>query len=297
MSDFGQSSAIEQTNNLISEGMENARNTREHNRSVLNTYNTTITNINNKKDAVGVSDKTADTGEESVSGIQTAVAFGQEINKARKMGAVGYLKNIPQEAMSNIQGALKAGKDAMGVGQSSARDALTAGRSSVVLSNPGSLEQSGEELGFTSGVFKKGLQAITDLPDKQIAGIAKGLGAFTGVASGALTGIEDLASGSFGTDEKGKPARGVDKAENIGSLVAGGLDAMALAVPVLAPVAGVADVVESGLSLAKDKADKAEDIDTATKTKQQDMETGTGAIASAGSQGQIAGTSTAQRTY
>ena len=297
MSDFGQSSAIEQTNNLISEGMENARNTREHNRSVLNNYNTTITNINNKKDAVGVSDKTADTGEESVSGIQTAVAFGQEINKARKMGAVGYLKNIPQEAMSNIQGALKAGKDAMGVGQSSARDALTAGRSSVVLSNPGSLEQSGEELGFTSGVFKKGLQAITDLPDKQVAGIAKGLGAFTGVASGALTGIEDLASGSFGTDEKGKPARGVDKAENIGSLVAGGLDAMALAVPVLAPVAGVADVVESGLSLAKDKADKAEDIDTATKTKQQDMETGTGAIASAGSQGQIAGTSTAQRTY
>ena len=297
MSDFGQSSAIEQTNNLISEGMENARNTREHNRSVLNTYNTTITNINNKKDAVGVSDKTADTGEESVSGIQTAVAFGQEINKARKMGATGYLKNIPQEAMSNIQGALKAGKDAMGVGQSSARDALTAGRSSVVLSNPGSLEQSGEELGFTSGVFKKGLQAITDLPDKQVAGIAKGLGAFTGVASGALTGIEDLASGSFGTDEKGKPARGVDKAENIGSLVAGGLDAMALAVPVLAPVAGVADVVESGLSLAKDKADKAEDIDTATKTKQQDMETGTGAIASAGSQGQIAGTSTAQRTY
>ena len=153
MSDFGQSSAIEQTNNLISEGMENARNTREHNRQVLNTYNQSITNINNKKDAVGVSDKTADTGEESVSGIQTAVAFGQEINKARKMGATGYLKNIPQEAMSNIQGALKAGKDAMGVGQSSARDALTAGRSSVVLSNPGSLEQSGEELGFTSGVF------------------------------------------------------------------------------------------------------------------------------------------------
>lgn len=297
MSDFGQSSAIEQTNNLISEGMENARNTREHNRQVMNTYNQAITNINNKTDAVGVSDKTADTGEESVSGIQTAVAVGQEINKMRQMGATGYLKNIPQEALSNIQGALKAGKDAMGVGQSSARDALTAGRSSVVLQNPGNLEQGGEELGFTSGMFKKGLQAFTDLPDKQVMGIAKGLGAFSGIAGAGLTGIEDLASGSFGTGEDGKPAKGIDRAENIGSLVAGGLDAMALAVPVLAPVAGVADVVEGSLSLAKDASDKEEDIASATKTKQQDTETGAGAISSAGSQGQIASSSTAQRAY
>ena len=297
MSDFGQSSAIEQTNNLISEGMENARNTREHNRQVLNTYNQTINNINNKTDAVGLSDKTADTGVEGVSGVQTAVAVGQEINKMRQMGATGYLKNIPQEALSNVKGALKAGKDAMGVGQSSARDALTAGRSSVVLNNPGSIEQGGEELGFTSGVFKKGLQAITDLPDKQVMGIAKGLGAFSGIAGAGLTGIEDLASGSFGTGEDGKPAKGIDRAENIGSLVAGGLDAMALAVPVLAPVAGVGDLIEGSLSLAKDASDKQESIDTATKTKQQDTEQGTGAIVSSSAEGQIASTSTAQRTY
>lgn len=297
MSDFGQSSAIEQTNNLISEGMENARNTREHNRQVMNTYNQAISNINNKTDVVGVKDKTADTSLEGLSGVQTATAVGQEINKMRKLGATGYLKNIPQEAFSNIQGALKAGKDAMGVGQSSARDALTAGRSSVVLNNPGHLEQSGEELGFTSGIFKKGLQTFTDLPDKQVMGIAKGLGAFSGIAGAGLDAVEDIASGSFGTGEDGKPAKGIDRAENIGSLVSGGLDAMALAVPVLAPVAGVADLVEGGLSLAKDAEDKKEDIDTATKTKEQDTETGTGAIASASAEGQIASTSTAQRTY
>jgi len=46
MSDFGQSSAIEQSNNLISEGLSNARETREHNRQVMNTYNTKINSIN-----------------------------------------------------------------------------------------------------------------------------------------------------------------------------------------------------------------------------------------------------------
>lgn len=301
MSDFGQSSAIEQTNNLISEGMDNARQTREHNRSVVNTYNQKINNINNKKDAVGVSDKTADTGLEGVSGIQTAVATGQEAKKAYQMGVGNYLKSQPQEAGKALSSAFQSGKQALGLGTEATKGANryipVSQRVMGGARSTAEAERTGEDLGVVSGVFKKGLSAITSLPDKQVAGLAKGLGAFTGVAGAALTGVEDIASGSFGTNEDGGKATGIDKAENIGSLVSGGLDAMALAVPILAPVAGVADLVEGGLSLAKDASDKKTSLQDASKTKDQDTETGAGDITSAGSQGQIAGTSTANRMY
>ncbi len=299
MSDFGQSSAIEQTNNLISEGMDNARATREHNRSVVNTYNQKINTINNKKDAVGVSSKTADTGEEGLSGVQTAVATGQELKKAYNMGVGSYLKSQPAEASKSLSSAFQAGKQALGMGGAEKANKYipVSQRTLGGARSTAEAERTGEDMGVVSGVFKKGLGAITSLPDKQVAGLAKGLGAFTGVAGAALTGVEDIASGSFGTNDAGGKATGIDKAENIGSLVSGGLDAMALAVPILAPVAGVADLVEGGLSLAKDASDKQSALQSASKTKDQETESGAGEIASAGSQGQIAGTSTANRMY
>jgi hypothetical protein len=297
MSDWGQSSAIEQTNNLISEGLTNARATREHNRSVINNYNSTISAINNKTDAVGIKQKTADEGEEAVSGIQTAVAVGQEAKKAYQMGVGNYLKSQPGQIAENLKGAVQAGKDAFGIGTSPART-LRQGAFPLSLGqdaeNLRSLAPAGEDLGFKSSIIQKGLQTITDLPDKQIAGLAKGLGAFTGIAGAGFDALEDISAGSFGGD---KDASSISKTADKASLVAGGLDAMALAVPILAPVAGVADLVSGGLAIGADLADTKSAKDKAKTTEQSNMEQGTSNVVSQGSAGQVATSSTQSRSY
>ena len=301
MSDFGQGSAIEQTNNLLSETMSNAREAREHNRQVMNTYNQKINAINTKTDAVGVSDKTEDTGETGLAGIQTAVATGKEVKTAYTMGVGNYLRSQPGKAAEAFTSAVKTGKNAFGFGaeegaKAAAKYIPVSQRTLSGARSTAAAAEAGDDMGVVSGVFKKGLGAITSLPDKQVAGLAKGLGAFTGIAGAGLTGVEDLASGSFGTDEKGNAATGVDKGANIASLAAGGLDAMALALPVLAPVAGVADIVSGALGIAKDVSDKKEAQGDALSTKKQDTESSSDVV-STGSSGQIASTSTQSRTY
>ncbi len=295
MSDFGQSSAIEQTNNLISEGMDNARQHREHNNAVLNTYNTKINQINSKKGALGVSDKTEDTGETGLAGIQTAVATGKEVKSAYQMGVGNYLKSQPSQTAENLRTAFESTKSAFGVGTAPTKTAKYIPVGQRTMTGARSTAEASEEMGVLPGVFKKGLKTITDLPDKQIGGIAKGLGAFTGIAGAGLTGIEDIASGSFGGTD-GKDATSLQKTANKSSLVAGGLDAMALAVPVLAPVAGAADLVSGIMGIAGDVSGKQASLKKAGAVKQADTETGE-SVVSAGSEGQIADTSTQQRTY
>ncbi len=296
MSDFGQSSAIEQTNNLISQGMDNARATREHNNNVLDTYNAKIKAINNKKDMVGISSKTEDTGETGLSSIQTLAATGKEAKAAWGMGVGNYLKSQPQATAENLKGAFGAAKSAFGVGTAPVKTAKYIPVGQRTMGGARSTAEAGEEMGVLPGVFKKTLGAITDLPDKQVAGIAKGLGAFTGIAGAGLTGIEDIASGSFGGSD-GKDATGLQKSANVSSLVAGGLDAMALAVPILAPVAGVADIVSGAMGIAGDVSGTKKAKSDAGATKDQNTESGAGDIVSAGSSGQIASQSTQQRTY
>ena len=298
MSDWGQSSAIEQTNNLISEGLSNARETREHNRSVINNYNQTINAINNKTDAVGVKQKTADEGSEALSGIQTAVAVGQEAKKAFNMGVGNYLASQPGQIADNLKGAVQAGKDAFGIG-TTATTSLRQGAFPLSLGQLGqdaerSLAPAGEDLGFKSSIIQKGLQTITDLPDKQIAGLAKGIGAFTGIAGAGFDALEDISAGSFGGD---KDASGIAKTADKASLVAGGLDAMALAVPILAPVAGAADLISGGLAIGADLADTKSAKDKAKTTEQSNMEQGTSNVVSQGSAGQVATSSTQSRSY
>lgn len=295
MSDFGQSSAIEQTNNLISQGMDNARATREHNNNVLDTYNAKIKAINNKTDAVGVSSKTADTSETGLAGVQTLAATGKEVKAAWGMGVGNYLKSQPSATAENLKGAYGSVKNAFGVGTAPTRTAAYIPVGKRTMTGARSTAEAGEEMGVLPGVFKKTLGAITDLPDAQVTGIAKGLGAFTGIAGAGLTGIEDIASGSFGGSD-GKDATGLQKSANVSSLVAGGLDAMALAVPILAPVAGVADVVSGIMGIAGDVSGTKKAKDDAGASKTQNTETG-GQIASASSEGQVADSSTQQRTY
>jgi len=296
MSDWGISSAIEQSNNLISEGLSSARETREHNRSVVASYNQQISNITNQKTAGVLPTKAGDEGAEGLAGIQTAVAVGRELKSARTMGLGNYLASQPGQTAENIRSAINTGKSALGLGTSSARDALIAGGQGAVMNNVGNLSQEGESLGVLPGAIKKGLSAITDLPDKQVAGLAKGLGAFAGIAGAGFTGLEDIASGSFGGSE-GKDATSTFKTANKASLVAGGLDAMALAVPVLAPVAGVADLVAGGLGIAGDISESSMKKQQAKTTEQSNLSTGTSNVVSEGSAGQIASASTQQRTY
>ena len=296
MSDFGQSSAIEQTNNLISQGMDNARATREHNNTVLDTYNNKIKAINNKTGAVGLSSKTEDTGETGLSSVQTIAATGKEAKAAWGMGVGNYIKSQPAATAENLKGAYGAAKSAFGVGTAPVKTAKYIPVGQRTMTGARSTAEAGEEMGVLPGVFKKTLGAITDLPSAQVSGIAKGLGAFTGIAGAGLTGIEDIASGSFGGSD-GKDATGTQKAANVSSLVAGGLDAMALAVPILAPVAGVADVVSGIMGIAGDVSGSKKAKDDAGSVKDQNTEAGDGDIASAGSSGQIASQSTQQRTY
>jgi len=72
---------------------------------------------------------------------------------------------------------------------------------------------------------------------------------------------------------------------------------MALAVPVLAPVAGVADLVAGGLGIAGDISESSMKKKQAKTTEQGNLSTGTSNVVSEGSAGQIASTSTQQRTY
>lgn len=129
-------------------------------------------------------------------------------------------------------------------------------------------EEAGEAAKASGGLVEMGIKKVggvmSNLPVKQLGAVAdvagKGLGIFN-----AGEGIADLV--------KGKET-GEEKAKDIGDIVSGGLDVAAMALPVLAPVAGVASLI-SGIGdifSAKDKA-KA-DTTTEQTTKTKNTETG-----------------------
>jgi hypothetical protein len=68
-------------------------------------------------------------------------------------------------------------------------------------------------------------------------------------------------------------------------------------VPILAPVAGVADLVSGGLAIGADLADTKSAKDKAKTTEQSNMEQGTSNVVSQGSAGQVATSSTQSRSY
>lgn len=129
--------------------------------------------------------------------------------------------------------------------------------------------EGGEEAEEASGglaeyAFKKVGGVVSKLPTKQLGAVADVAGKGMGILS-AGEGIADLVKGGEDGDEKAK---------DIGDVVSGGLDVVSMALPVLAPVAGVASLI-SGIGDIMEAHHKAsEDTATAQNTKKQGMQQG-----------------------
>ena len=115
-------------------------------------------------------------------------------------------------------------------------------------------------LGGKAGLMETALKYGTDIAPKQIGAMAdvagKGMGVF-----GAGEAIYDRFNGDYAKDTQ------LQKAGNTGDMIAGGLDALSLAIPVLAPVAAVASIASAGLDLIGAGQQKTQAI-TKAKTKE-----------------------------
>lgn len=107
--------------------------------------------------------------------------------------------------------------------------------------------------GGAEGIIKKIGGGLSDMPVKQLGAVAdigaKGIGIY-----GMVSGIADLAGGH---------TSGLDKAKDVGDIVAGSLDTAALAVPILAPIAGVASLIAGIGDIFDSAKEKKASVDTA----------------------------------
>ena len=112
--------------------------------------------------------------------------------------------------------------------------------------------------------FKKVGGVVSKLPTKQLGAVAdvagKGLGIFS-----AGEGIADLVKG--GED-------GEEKAKDIGDVVAGGMDVASMALPVLAPVAGIASLISGIGDIIEAHHKASEEQQSAQTTKSKSMQQG-----------------------
>tara|TARA_R110000782_G_scaffold93566_2_gene177105 strand:- start:12490 stop:13527 length:1038 start_codon:yes stop_codon:yes gene_type:complete len=122
---------------------------------------------------------------------------------------------------------------------------------SIVKASGGLLGASGKaETGLASSGIQKLGGFITDLPTSRLGAVADVGGKVLG-GLGAVKGVYDLASGDDKTEG--------EKLGSVGDIVSGGLDALSVAMPVLAPVAAAA----AGVSAIGDYfAGKDEQADT-----------------------------------
>ena len=136
------------------------------------------------------------------------------------------------------------------------------------------------DIGAKGGVIRKGLSKVMDLAPKQTGAIADVAGKGLGFLS-AGDAIYDRFNGDYAKDTK------LQKAGNTGDMIAGGLDALSIAMPVLAPVAGVASVISAGLDIAGSAQEKS-NKESAAKTKELGAEQGSKQTASISSEGKVA---------
>ncbi len=304
MSDFGRSNAIEQSNNLISSGLSNAREARVYNQAQKTTYDNSINTIK-AKDTTGKVESGAKEGATTGGAI---VSSGKQFKAMSDQGLKAYAKSQPEAVSQNLSAFKEGTKSAFGFGAKEPTGAplfssgpgpgrsldVVAGASED-LRNAGH-NSAGEGGGLIEGMAKKALGGITDLPTKQIGALAKGAGAFASIGGGILTGVEDIASGSTGGTE-GKEATGMYKAGGDMSMIAGGLDAMSMAMPFLAPVAGIADVASGIMNIAGEASEEKHKADLASKQYTAGKETAPANVISETAKGDVASVSTAQRTY
>jgi len=319
MSDFGISNAISDSNNLISSSSARARDARVHNQQVKNTYDNQVNAIKSSATAP----KAGEAVKEGLTDLGGAVAVGKEAQKVNKMGLGNYLKGQPAVAKANLSSGVETTKKAFGMGKSELPASadlthITDPNTGVIgpLTKPGATTPDGllpirtsssqvlrdagtnseEGGGLVEGMARKAIGYVADIPNAQIGALAKGVGSLASVATAGFTGIEDLVSGSTGGSE-GKDATSLYKAGNDASLIAGGLDAMSLALPVFAPVALAADATAGIMGIVGESSEASKKASDSKKNEQASQETAPSQIVSQTAQGDVASSSTSQRTY
>ncbi len=301
---------LNQANASLSFGDNWNESARQHNDQVISKYNDTIsqakTTLSYKKGfgeaQEGVSGASA--------GLQTAKIVGQARNFDSDIAGFGKGKGVSGYFSPFTQGQVL--KARFKQGQSKFQTALGGEGADVSSARAMNLKRTGtamadrysqpirdasdpevakasagvfkvgeaEETSVAGGFIKKGLKFATDMPTKQVGAIADIGGKSLGVFSGAKA-IYDDTQGDWKKDTT------LQKAGNVGDMIAGGLDALSVAIPVLAPVAAVASVVSAGVDVAGAEQSEKTQESTAGKTQSQGL-TGYKVAPSLGSQGSIA---------
>ena len=132
------------------------------------------------------------------------------------------------------------------------------------------------EGGMKSSLIRKVGQYAADLPHGQLGAIADVGGKVLG-GIGAGEGIYDLATN--------KHKSGLDDFSDISDIASGALDAASLALPILAPVAGAANIASGISDIFKNKEETAETEESASANDPQKQ---TMAVGSLSSQGKVA---------
>ncbi len=177
------------------------------------------------------SGKTAQELSEMDDGPTKDIAIAQEGNKAGLVQTAKGVYKTPELASKDVVETAGANVKA----------------DSAMIKAGGGMYQAGEgtaaAIGTKSGMINKALTFGTDMAPKQIGAIAdvagKGIGIF-----GAADAIYDRSNGTYAKENS------LQKAGNTGDMIAGGLDMLSLALPVLAPVAAVASIASAATDMA-----------------------------------------------
>lgn len=144
------------------------------------------------------------------------------------------------------------------------------------------------ESGLAGGVVKKVGKFISDMPEGQLGAVADVVGKGAGFVGAGKSIYEDLSG-------ERKDMTGAQKVANTADIISGGIDALSIAMPALAPIGAVAGIASSLLDIGseadgdteamkKAKASAGKTLSTAQGKNQQAMTQ----VASLGSAGQIA---------
>lgn len=182
-------------------------------------------------------------------------------------GAMGYLKSTPDIASARLATGKRTLALATGIADPTAEEmASGAGKS-----------------GFLASAIGKGLTSAGE--DATRAGaIGDVVGRSLGIGTGLLDAGEDIASHSLGGSE-GKDADVNSKIGNVASMVAGGLDAISLVAPVIAPLAALVSVgatIESTIGGVRTDEEKAKDVTGKSLGDPKEFSTPTASIGGAG---------------
>ncbi len=144
------------------------------------------------------------------------------------------------------------------------------------------------EAGMAGGFVKKVGKFVSDMPEGQLGAVADVVGKGAGFVGAGKSIYEDL------TGER-KEMTGAQKVANTADIISGGIDALSIAMPMLAPVGAVAGIASSLLDIGAEADASKESKEQAQTTAQSKLDKQEGQnqqqmtqVASLGSAGQIA---------